>query len=67
VVGIQELDIRTEALTSRIEWDEAHVVNPLIRGSYRKIDLDLIKKKQILNNAVRLGWKLIYEHIHINL
>jgi glyoxylase-like metal-dependent hydrolase (beta-lactamase superfamily II) len=45
VGGIQDLEVSSEVLVSRVEWEDAHVENPLIHGSYRRIDLDLIAKR----------------------
>jgi glyoxylase-like metal-dependent hydrolase (beta-lactamase superfamily II) len=45
VGGIQDLEVSSEVLVSRVEWENAHVENPLIHGSYRRIDLDLIAKR----------------------
>lgn len=43
--GIQDLEVQSEVLVSRIEWEDAHLDSPLTSGSYRKIDLDLIKER----------------------
>lgn len=45
VGGIQDLDLKKDVVVSNLGWEEAHVSNPLVRGSYRKADLDLMKDR----------------------
>ena len=43
--GIHDLNIGSEVIVSKVEWEEAHSKDsPLTKGSYRKIDLDAIGK-----------------------
>jgi hypothetical protein len=45
VGGIQDIEVRNRVVVSAAEWDDAQVDNPLVRGSYRRIDLELINKE----------------------
>lgn len=38
--AIGEMTVRGEVFVSRAEWEDAHGVNPLSKGSYRALDLD---------------------------
>jgi len=40
VGGIQDITLRKEVVSSKAEWEDAQVNHPLIRGSYRKMDLE---------------------------
>jgi glyoxylase-like metal-dependent hydrolase (beta-lactamase superfamily II) len=47
--GISDLDVSSDVFVSRIEWDDAHDnSNPLIKGSYRRSDLDAIKSFKLI-------------------
>jgi glyoxylase-like metal-dependent hydrolase (beta-lactamase superfamily II) len=48
VGGIQDLVLKKDAVISKNEWKDAQVNHPLIRGSYRKMDLDLMADRLCL-------------------
>ena len=38
--GIQDMEVRSEVIVSRMEWEDAHDENPLSKGGYRDVDLE---------------------------
>ena len=43
--GIQDMQVRSEVIISRLEWEDAHSESPLSKGSYRRADLVLLAGK----------------------
>lgn len=46
--GISDLHVRRKVVVSKKEWEDAHEVTVLTKGSYRQKDLELMEKKLIL-------------------
>ena len=42
--GIQDLDLKGTAVVAGLEWEDAHLEDPLTRGSYRPSDLAVIAR-----------------------
>jgi len=42
--GIQDIEVRSEVIVSRMEWEDARGENPLSKGSYRAADLEKVEK-----------------------
>jgi glyoxylase-like metal-dependent hydrolase (beta-lactamase superfamily II) len=40
--GIQDMQVRSEIVVSRMEWEDAHDDNPLGKSSYRPADLEML-------------------------
>jgi len=43
--GIQDMEVRSEVIVSRMEWEDAHGENPLGGDGYRPVDLEKLGKK----------------------